>query len=115
MANNDLLAAQVRSALKQVIDPELGINIVDLGLIYEVEIEQQHHAVITMTLTTMGCPLSDMLHDGIKETVESVPGVESCEIQLVWYPLWDLSQMSPEARKTLRIPEGMEWLNGKNN
>lgn len=97
---------QVMDALGQVIDPELGIDIVNLGLIYEVEIEHETRAVITMTLTTMGCPLSDMLNDGIKEAAESVEGIHDCEIQLVWYPMWDISKMSRYARVALGIPEG---------
>ena len=97
---------QVMDALQTVIDPELGIDIVNLGLIYEVEIEHETKAVITMTLTTMGCPLSDMLNDSIKEAAESVAGIKECEIQLVWYPMWDISKMSRFARVSLGIPEG---------
>ncbi|MFC6177319.1 metal-sulfur cluster assembly factor [Companilactobacillus huachuanensis] len=97
---------QVREALEKVIDPELGIDIVNLGLIYDVTIEKNNQAVITMTLTTMGCPLSDMLHDSIKKAAESVDGIKSCEIQLVWYPIWDIGKMSRYARVALGIPEG---------
>lgn len=96
----------VMDALEKVIDPELGIDIVNLGLIYGVEIEHEKRAIITMTLTTMGCPLSDMLHDMIQSAAESVPGIEECEIQLVWYPMWDISKMSRYARVALGIPEG---------
>lgn len=98
--------AQVMQALEKVIDPELAIDIVNLGLIYEVEIENGNKAIITMTLTTMGCPLSDMLHDLIKEAAESVEGIKNCEIELVWYPIWDISKMSRYARVSLGIPEG---------
>jgi len=97
---------QVKEALEKVIDPELGIDIVNLGLIYDVEVENNQRAVITMTLTTMGCPLSDMLHDSIKEAAESVEGIKSCEIQLVWYPVWNIGKMSRYARVALGIPEG---------
>lgn len=96
----------VMDALEKVIDPELGIDIVNLGLIYGVEIEKEKRAVITMTLTTMGCPLSDMLNDSIKKAAESVDGIKECEIQLVWYPIWDISKMSRYARVALGIPEG---------
>lgn len=96
----------VMDALEKVIDPELGIDIVNLGLIYEVEIENETDTVITMTLTTMGCPLSDMLHDTITEAVKSVEGIKNCEIELVWYPIWDISKMSRYARVALGIPEG---------
>ncbi|MBL3530701.1 metal-sulfur cluster assembly factor [Companilactobacillus zhachilii] len=97
---------QVMDALSKVIDPELGIDIVNLGLIYEVEIEDGQSAIITMTLTTMGCPLSDMLNDSIKSAAESVAGIEGCEIQLVWYPMWNVGKMSRYARVALGIPEG---------
>lgn len=97
---------QVMDALGKVIDPELGIDIVNLGLIYEVEIENKQRAIITMTLTTMGCPLSDMLNDSIKKAAESVTGVEECEIQLVWYPIWNIGKMSRYARVALGVPEG---------
>ncbi|APU70449.1 DNA methyltransferase [Companilactobacillus crustorum] len=96
---------QIMDALEKVIDPELNIDIVNLGLIYEVEVGNGK-AVITMTLTTMGCPLSDMLNDSIKKAVESVEGINKCEIQLVWYPIWDISKMSRYARVSLGIPEG---------
>jgi len=96
----------VMDALGKVIDPELGIDIVNLGLIYEVEIENDQKSIVTMTLTTMGCPLSDMLHDSIVKAAESVDGITECEIQLVWYPMWDISKMSRFARVSLGIPEG---------
>lgn len=106
MEENKTKKDQIMDALGQVIDPELAIDIVNLGLIYDVEIEQEHRAVITMTLTTMGCPLSDMLNDSIKKAAESVEGIKECEIQLVWYPMWDISKMSRYARVSLGIPEG---------
>lgn len=95
----------IMDALGKVIDPELGIDIVNLGLIYGVEIADDQ-AIVTMTLTTMGCPLSDMLHDSIEAAAKSVEGINKCEIQLVWYPMWDISKMSRYARVSLGIPEG---------
>jgi len=106
MADTKTKKDQVMDALEKVIDPELGIDIVNLGLIYEVEIENNQRAVITMTLTTMGCPLSDMLHDAIKQAAESVEGISACEIQLVWYPIWSISKMSRYARVALGVSEG---------
>ncbi|WP_119325424.1 metal-sulfur cluster assembly factor [Companilactobacillus musae] len=99
---------QVVNALKQVIDPELGIDIVNLGLIYEVEIENGNRAIVTMTLTTMGCPLSDMLNDMIKQAIESVQGITESEIQVVWYPMWSISKMTSAGRTALGIPEDYE-------
>lgn len=93
----------VMEALEDVIDPELEIDIVNLGLIYGVSIEHENKAVVTMTLTTMGCPLSDMLHDSIVEAAETVEGISECEVELVWYPTWDISRMSRYARISLGI------------
>jgi len=95
----------IMEALKDVIDPELGIDIVNLGLIYGVKVENESQATVTMTLTTMGCPLSDMLHDSIQEAAESVEGIKTCEVELVWYPTWDVSLMSRYARISLGIYE----------
>ncbi|HIY91603.1 metal-sulfur cluster assembly factor [Companilactobacillus sp. HBUAS56275] len=93
----------IMEALEDVIDPELGIDIVNLGLIYGVNVENGKKATVTMTLTTMGCPLSDMLHDSIVEAAESVDGIDECEVELVWYPTWDISRMSRYARISLGI------------
>jgi len=93
---------QVTEALEGVIDPELGVDIVNLGLIYGIDI-QGDHCTITMTLTTMGCPLSDMINDDINNAVKSVDGLETCEINLVWYPTWDMSKMSRFAQIALGI------------
>jgi len=103
--NKKMKKDQIMDALGKVIDPELGIDIVNLGLIYEVEVDK-NHCIVTMTLTTMGCPLSDMLHDSIERAAVSVEGIKDCEIQLVWYPMWDISKMSRYARVSLGIPEG---------
>ncbi len=103
--NKKMKKDQIMDALGKVIDPELGIDIVNLGLIYEVEVDK-NHCIVTMTLTTMGCPLSDMLHDSIEQAAVSVEGIKDCEIQLVWYPMWDISKMSRYARVSLGIPEG---------
>lgn len=105
MEENKTKKDLVMDALEKVIDPELGIDIVNLGLIYGVEVVD-NKCTITMTLTTMGCPLSDMLHDSIETAAKSVEGINRCEIQLVWYPMWDISKMSRYARVSLGIPEG---------
>lgn len=88
--------------LKTVIDPELQIDIVNLGLIYGVDVDKGH-CIITMTLTTMGCPLVDELNSAITKAALSVDGVTECEINLVWYPVWDTSKMTRYARIALGI------------
>ena len=84
----------VMGALEQVIDPELGIDLVNLGLIYDVQVDEEGHCIITMTLTTMGCPLGDFLNEAITKAATSVDGVNDCKINLVWEPAWGIDRMS---------------------
>ncbi len=97
------LENKVMTALEDVIDPELGIDLVNLGLIYDVKVDEEGTCVVTMTLTTMGCPLGDMLHDSITKAVCDVEGVKECQINLVWEPVWDLSKMSRFAKIALGV------------
>lgn len=90
----------VVAALKQVIDPELGINIVDLGLVYEVQVLDDD-ILITMTMTTPACPLGSHLVDEAIFAVEQLTRAASVDIQLVWQPAWDPMMMSPEAKQQL--------------
>lgn len=95
---------RILTALETVIDPELGIDIVNLGLIYEVEFDgETGNAVIKMTLTTMGCPLADILTDSIHQALTEVPEVTNSEVKLVWYPAWTTDKMSRYARIALGI------------
>lgn len=93
----------VIEALKEVYDPEIPFNIVDLGLVYGVEVNGRK-VNIKMTLTAIGCPLSYFLLEMVKETVkEKVPGVEDVEVELVFDPPWTPDRMSPEARRLLGL------------
>lgn len=92
----------VYQALKDVIDPELQVDIVDLGLIYGIEVND-HLCQITMTLTIMGCPVSEWLNNEIAKAAESVAEIDDCQIKLVWYPQWNPNMMSRIARMTLGI------------
>ncbi|OQO71300.1 aromatic ring hydroxylase [Enterococcus villorum] len=95
---------RILAALEMVIDPELGIDIVNLGLIYEVEFNPENgETVIKMTLTTMGCPLADILTDSIHDALKEVPEVSKAEVKLVWYPAWTTDKMSRYARIALGI------------
>jgi metal-sulfur cluster biosynthetic enzyme len=95
---------QILAALETVIDPELGIDIVNLGLIYDVEFSPETgDTVIKMTLTTMGCPLADILTDSIHDALKEVPEVNGVEVKLVWYPAWTTDKMSRYARIALGI------------
>lgn len=85
--------------LTDVIDPEIQIDVVNLGMIYGVDIsDDEKHVKVTMTLTTMGCPAYDSLREEIIEKVESLPGVEQCEVDLTFDPPWDKEMMSEEAK-----------------
>jgi metal-sulfur cluster biosynthetic enzyme len=87
-------------ALYEVIDPELGVNIVDLGLVYDVLIDDGS-VVVVMTLTTPGCPLGGFMEDEIHRCLNQFPQVRSAEVQIVWDPPWDPELMSDEAREQL--------------
>jgi len=88
----------VLTALREVYDPEIGINIVDLGLIYETRIEDDS-VKIKMTLTVPGCPLAQMLVEQARRTVAAIPGVKNAEVELVWDPPWTPERMSKELRR----------------
>jgi metal-sulfur cluster biosynthetic enzyme len=91
----------VRDALRQVIDPELGINIVDLGLVYHVDIDAARVRVV-MTMTSPACPLGEYLKDLVDSTIRwRVGDVQDVEIRLVWDPAWNPEMMSAEARRQL--------------
>lgn len=95
---------KVLEQLKEVIDPELDINIVDLGLIYSINIDQEKKSVdVKMTLTSPGCPLSFVFEDWIKEKIGKIRGVKNVTINLVWEPAWDPDKMTDEAREKLEF------------
>lgn len=93
----------ILEVLEMVIDPELGIDIVNLGLIYEIRFEDSGHTEIDMTLTTMGCPLADLLTDQIHDVIREVKEVSKVEVKLVWTPAWTVDRMSRYARIALGI------------
>ena len=94
----------ILEVLEMVIDPELGIDIVNLGLVYEIRFDSQTgHAEIDMTLTTMGCPLADLLTDQMHDVITEVPEVTNLEVKLVWTPAWTVERMSRYARIALGI------------
>ncbi|MBB1078896.1 metal-sulfur cluster assembly factor [Limosilactobacillus sp. STM2_1] len=100
---NSEIVSKVTAALENVIDPELGIDIVNLGLIYGVEVDDNGHCQINMTLTTPGCPLSDVLNQDIQKQVSAVQGITDVEIKLVWYPVWTMNKMSQYAKIALGV------------
>ena len=84
-------------ALRQVYDPEIPVNVYDLGLIYEIKVNDDHEVYIQMTLTAPNCPMADYVMEQVKTAVEDVPGVVNVKIDLVFEPVWDKSRMSEEA------------------
>lgn len=90
---------QVMAVLSEVMDPEIQIDIVNLGMVYGVDIsEDGHNVTVTMTLTAMGCPAYDMLRDDIIDRVGSFEGVETVDVNLTFDPPWDKEMMSEEAK-----------------
>lgn len=97
------LYTDVIKALKQVYDPEIPVNIYDLGLIYELVINKEHEVAIKMTFTAPNCPMADEVMAEVKTSVEDVPEIKSCNIELVFEPVWDKSMLSEEARLDLGL------------
>lgn len=96
----ETLKEAVIAALRDIYDPEIPVNIYDLGLIYGVDIEEGH-VTITMTLTTPHCPVAESMPGEVELRVMAVPGVATCEVKLVWDPPWNPAAMSDEARLEL--------------
>ena len=88
-------------ALKEIYDPEIPVNIYDLGLIYNVEVTDEGHAAVTMTLTTPHCPVAESMPAEVELRVGSVPGVAVADVNLVWDPPWDPQKMSDDAKLEL--------------
>jgi FeS assembly SUF system protein len=99
--NGEELKERIVEALKSIYDPEIPVDIYELGLIYDVEVAEDGDALVTMTLTTPHCPVAETLPNEVELRVLSVPGVRDAEVKLVWDPPWDPSRMSDEARLEL--------------
>ena len=97
------LYSDVILALKQVYDPEIPVNIYDLGLIYELNIDKERKVSIVMTFTAPNCPMADEVMHEVEESVKRVPGVTGCKIELTFEPVWDRSMLSEEARVDLGL------------
>ena len=107
------LVDKIMTALQSIEDPELLIDVVNLGLIYGIDIEGDH-ATIKMTLTIVGCPLSTYLQNAIEKAVLSVPEINKCDIKLVWYPVWNPERMTVAAKKQLGMLDNEQALDQEN-
>ncbi len=107
--NTEDLVDRIKEALRVVIDPEIGYNIVDLGLIYDVAVEEGGVARIAMTTTTRGCPATSYLREGARDSAWAVPGIEFVDVSLTYEPPWTPEMMSTAAREYLGISDGGGW------
>lgn len=98
-----LLKETIIEQLKTVYDPEIPVNIYDLGLIYDVEIDDEAHASIKMTLTTPGCPVAQTFPGTVEQSVLMVDGVNECTVELVWDPPWTQDRMTEAAKLELGL------------
>ncbi|GEK33657.1 metal-sulfur cluster assembly factor [Kurthia sibirica] len=102
MADQDMKDSLL-GALENVIDPELGIDIVNLGLVYEVDLNDEGVAMIRMTLTSMGCPLGPVIVDQIRTALFELPEVKDVDVNIVWSPAWSKDNMSRYAKMALGV------------
>lgn len=91
--------------MHDVIDPELGYNIVDIGLIYELYVRERNVVEVIMTMTTPGCPAQDYIMRGVYERGMRIDGVSDVKVELIWHPPWTPQMMTPRAKAHFRIPE----------
>ncbi|HLR18508.1 MAG TPA: metal-sulfur cluster assembly factor [Staphylococcus sp.] len=97
------LKDSILGALEMVIDPELGIDIVNLGLIYNVDVDDDGLCTVEMTLTSMGCPMGPQIMNSVKEALAEIPEVKETEVNIVWSPPWGKDKMSRYAKIALGI------------
>ncbi len=102
-AATETLKASIIESLKVVHDPEIPINIVDLGLVYDVRVEDDGAVEVDMTLTTMGCPVQDMIQSDAELAVMRVDGVSRVNVEIVWSPPWTMDKVTDDGRKQLRM------------
>ncbi len=91
----------VREGLKEVYDPEIGINVVDLGLVYDADVSESGDVLVTMTLTSLGCPLGPVIMQEVTGALKGLPGIGDIDVKLVWSPPWTPDMMSEDAKDEL--------------
>ena len=103
MAIDQDMKDSMLGALENVIDPELGVDIVNLGLVYDVDLTEEGTAIVTMTLTSMGCPLGPVIVDQVKTALSDLPEVKETEINIVWQPAWSKDMMKKKKKMALGV------------
>ena len=101
--NKSILKKDVVDQIKKVMDPEIPVNLYDLGLIYNIDIDSSNNVLINMTLTNPNCPVAGSMPKNVGLAVENLDNLSSVSVNLVWYPKWDKSMMSDEAKLALDI------------
>ena len=101
MSVQNVTTEQVYSALRKCMDPEIPVNVVDLGLIYGVKVNPENNVDIKMTMTTRGCPLHDTLVSDVKRYLGKINGIGNINVEIVWDPPWDIEKMDPEIRQKM--------------
>ena len=97
------LKAKIINEIKKIYDPEIPVNIYELGLIYDIKIEKNSNIKVKMTLTTPNCPVAESLPKEVKDSIMEIKEVKDVDLQLVWDPPWDKSMMSEAARLELNL------------
>jgi metal-sulfur cluster biosynthetic enzyme len=92
---------EIFKAISTVIDPEVGFNLVEMGLIYDASSDEEGNVKVTMTLSTKACPLHQMILQWVKEAVEKLPGVKEVDVEVVWEPAWNISMADENVKKAL--------------
>lgn len=103
MADKEEIHNQVVEVLKNCFDPEIPVNIYELGLVYDVKIDDEFNVEIEMTLTSPACPVAGSLPPEVEYKVKNVPGVKDCKVKVVWEPMWTMDMMSDEAKVMLGL------------
>ncbi len=101
--SSDLLKQDIIEALKTIFDPEIPVNIYELGLIYDIAIDENKEATVTMTLTAPNCPAAEMLPEDVRKKTSNVPGILNAKVNITWEPPWDKNMMSEAAKLQLGI------------
>ena len=97
------LKDQIRTEIKKIYDPEIPVNIYELGLIYDIKVENRNTAKVKMTLTSPNCPVAESLPKEVKDGIMQVEGIDKVDLDLVWDPPWDKSMMSESAKLELNL------------